>query len=106
MQKYEAPMMVLGSLFAIVMAVLGWRSALLTHWDPAVVVICAIASCGVLLVGIGWHRSAMMWVASGALCCAVLFPTPWGLVPMVIGFVIFMMILGLRLFEMIDEKEK
>lgn len=106
MQKYEAPMMLLGSLFAIVMAVLGWRSALLTHWDPAVVVICMVASCGVLLMGIGWRKGAMMWVAAAVLCCAVLCPTPWGLIPMIIGFVIFMMILGLRLFEMLDEKEK
>lgn len=106
MQKYEVPMILLGSIFVIVMAVLGWRSAWLTHWDPAVVLICTVASCCVLLMGIGWYKGAMMWVATSVLCCAVLFPTPWGLIPMAIGFVIFMMILGLRLFEMLDEKEK
>ena len=106
MQKFESPMMFLGSAFVVIMAVLGWRSAALTGWDPAVVTICVAASLGVVAAGVGWCKGAMMWVASGVLCCAVLFPTPWGLTPMISGFVLFMLILGLRLFEMIEEKEK
>ncbi|MCI5826373.1 MAG: hypothetical protein MR006_06885 [Arcanobacterium sp.] len=102
MQKFERPMMVLCVAYAIMMAVLGWRTAVLLHGQIAPVLICAIASLFLVVSMIGWWKHKLMWVAGGQIGCSILFPTPYGMTVMIAGFVVFMLAVGLRLFEMID----
>lgn len=66
-------------------------------------VVCLVGSIFVILSVAGLVRQKMMLVSAGVLGSAILLPTQWGLVPMVVGFGLFMLIIGLKLFEIIDK---
>ena len=92
--------------YAVMMAVLGWYVAWRYSFDPAVTVMCALASLGLVVAIIGWVRRQLMLAGGGMVACAVLFPTGYGMLMIIIGGVIFMLMVGLRLFEMIEGEDK
>ncbi|MDD7686825.1 MAG: hypothetical protein PT944_02755 [Actinomycetaceae bacterium] len=102
MRKFEQPMMILCVAYAIMMAVLGWRTAVLLGGNITAVMICTIASIFLIVALASWWKRKLMWVAAGEIGCAILFPTAYGMTPMIVGFVIFIVTVGLRIFEMID----
>ena len=102
MEGFERPMMAIGAIFATVMAVLGWRLAIISKFDAPLVVICALASAALICVYVGYLRRKMLLCAGGVVGCAVLFPTQFGMPLMIIGGVIFMLMVALRMFILIE----
>lgn len=95
-------MMLVGTGFALIMAILGWYVTWRLGFDPAAVTMCVIASAFLVTALIGWIRGHLLVVAGGEIGCAILFPTGFGLVMMIVGFVLFILMIGLRLAEMIE----
>lgn len=129
MKSFERPMMTLGAIFSIIMAILGWWVALHARAsgysgdggdgvqalggsvtssfapDPAAVVIACVGTLALICALLGWARRAMMLTAGGVLGCGLLFPTGFGFVPMIIGGVIALLMMALKVFEMIEGED-
>ncbi len=96
MSKFLKPLIGLNIVVATVVLVLGVRTLFHLTWQPTTI--------GILLMGgsvygiaiFGWLRTAPYLVAFGALGTAILFPTPYGIYPMIIGFIATMLLLSLN----------
>ncbi|WP_216430246.1 hypothetical protein [Arcanobacterium phocae] len=97
MRAFERPMMIVSLVFIGVMAVLGWYTIIAAHGNTTGLLIGALAS---IMVGVGawgWRRESTNLCATAALGAGLLFPTPFGLIPMIFGFILFTLIVSLDL---------
>ncbi len=84
--------------FCVVMLVIGWASVAMAGFAAGLI---ATAVLGTLAVGAGvwgWRQDSAYWVGAGALGAGLLLPTVAGIVPMIVGFIIFILLITLRLF--------
>ncbi|QCX46910.1 hypothetical protein EBF03_05470 [Arcanobacterium haemolyticum] len=98
MRVFERPVMLVALLFTCVMAVVGWYSIVVGAGSTTGFIIGSIASLMVFLGVWGWRRESLNVCATAALGAGILFPTPFGLIPMICGFIIFTLIVSLDLF--------
>lgn len=98
-EKIERPLMGVALVFAVVMTVVGWYTAIRVGGEPAVVIPAILGMLAVVGGIWGWLREAPYWVAGGALGTGVLFPTVAGTIPMIIGFVLFILLVTLKIFN-------
>ena len=106
MEKFGRSLEWLALIMAWVMTVLGWNTARLVGFEPGVVMICALATLALVIAMVGFARDHWMVLASGMLGCAILFPTPYGAVPMVIGAVLFFAIVSLHVYRSVFENPR
>ncbi|VEI14007.1 hypothetical protein [Trueperella bialowiezensis] len=98
MHKYERPLLIVAIIFMIAMAVIGWYTVVRVKFEPAVVTAAVIGSVATGGGIYGMSRDSAYFVAGGALGAGLLFPTTFGYIPMIIGFVLFILIVSLRMF--------
>ncbi|MDP9805710.1 4-amino-4-deoxy-L-arabinose transferase-like glycosyltransferase [Trueperella bonasi] len=98
-QRYERPLMVIALVFSLVMLVIGWYTAWRVNFDSAVVIAAALGSAASAFGLYGWNRGSLYFVAGAALGAGLLFPTVWGYMPMITGFVLFILLISLRMFN-------
>lgn len=98
MNRYERPLMIVGFLFSIVMMVLGWITIARVNWDSFAVILGVLGVGAVLLTLWSVRNGKIMSAATGTLAAGLFFPTVWGAVPMIIGFVLFILMISLQLF--------
>lgn len=91
-------MMTLAVVFAVIMAIIGWYSIVRVGAQGPALAIGVFGSAATALALWGWVRDSLYLVAAGALGAGLLFPTTYGLVPIVAGFILFFLLISLRLF--------
>lgn len=84
--------------FAVIMAVVGWWTIARANFDSVAVISGVAASAATILAIWAWRRGSAYLVAGGTLGAGLLFPTTAGIVPMIIAFVLFMLVVTLKLF--------
>lgn len=99
--KFERPLMTVALGFMGVMALVGWYTVFRVGFDPAVLISAIIGSAAVGFGLFGWIRGSAYYVAGGALGAGLLFPTVLGYAPMVLGFILFVLLISLRMFNQI-----
>lgn len=95
-------MMWINAGFAFVVAVVSVFTIFSLGVQPASVLFLII---GLLCVGVtayGLLKSRLMTVAAGSLAVTLLMPTRAGMIPMIIGFAFFILLLSLQLFIMLS----
>ncbi|QRV01585.1 hypothetical protein JTE88_05635 [Arcanobacterium phocisimile] len=97
MRKYEHPLMIASLSFVGVMAILGWWTILSGGGNTTGIIIGLIASLMIPLGFMGWHKDSLNLCATAALGAGLLFPTTFGLIPMILGFILFTLIVALDL---------
>lgn len=98
-QRFERPLMNVALVFMVVMLIAGWYTVFRVNFDSAVVIAAGIGTAAVAFGVYGWTRDALYFVAGGALGAGLLFPTVLGIAPMIIGFVLFILLVSLRMFN-------
>lgn len=88
MRKYEYPLSIFSLIFVGVMAVIGWWTILAGGGNTTGVIIGLIASLMIPLGYLGWRRESLNLCATAGLGAGILFPTPFGLIPMIFGFIL------------------
>lgn len=91
--------MITALVFMAVMLIAGWYTAFRVDFDSVVVIASVIGSAAVGFGVYGWIRDSIYFVAGGALGAGLLFPTTLGLAPMIIGFVLFILLISLRMYN-------
>ncbi|MDP9801596.1 putative membrane protein [Arcanobacterium wilhelmae] len=102
MKKYEKPMMALALAFSTVMVLIGWYTLVKSDWNWMVSILVLVSTA--LAAGAAWAFSSrfLHGVAGCMLGVAFLTPTEFGLVPMIVGFVLFALLVSLRLFNELE----
>lgn len=98
MNRYSRPMMFAGLLFTIIMMVLGWITIARVGWDMFAIILGVLGLGAVALTAWSVHQDKLMSAATGTLAAGLFFPTAWGAIPMIIGFVLFILMISLQLF--------
>lgn len=103
MTKYEKPMMAFAAAFATAMAAIGWYTLIKSGWNWMVLILVLVATA--LVAGSWWAFSSRLLnaVAGCMLGVAFLTPTEFGYIPMIVGFVVFALLVSLRLFNELDQ---
>lgn len=91
-----------GLIFAVAMAIIGWISIAQTGWEPVAIIAGVFGTVFLGLAIYGWQRRSLYLLAGGVLGTGIAFPTTFGIVPMIIGFVIFALLISLRMFNDLD----
>lgn len=99
MQRYERPLMAIALVFCLMMFIVGWYTAWRVNFDSAVVIAAVLGTAASAFGYYGWSRGSLYFVAGAALGTGLLFPTVWGYVPMIAGFVLFILLISLRMFN-------
>ncbi|MFP7696604.1 hypothetical protein [Trueperella sp. LYQ143] len=99
MQHYENLMGKLGSVFMVAMAVIGWVTLVRVGFPLAILILVLCGSAMVLCGLWGMYRQSPFMVAAGTLGAGILFPTVWGIVPMIVGFILFILMVSLTLLR-------
>lgn len=103
--KYLKLLMGLCLAFSVIMFVLGMVTLIKVGVEPASV---GIAIFGVLAVALTWfgaRTERYLLGAAGALATGLIIPTTWGIAPMIIGFILFILVVSLQLFITTFEEE-
>lgn len=103
MDKLEAPLTKIAAAFAVVMAGLGIYAAFKMDGDPKVIFAVVLGLIMTVIALVGVKKDSPYMVAGGALGAGMLFPTTLGIWPMIAGFVIFTLVVTLRLFNSLSE---
>lgn len=90
--------MTVALVFSILMFVLGWYTIFHVGLEGPAIGIGLFGTAAVACAIWGFRRDSLYFVAGGALGAGLLFPTALGIVPMIIGFIIFALLISLRLF--------
>lgn len=98
MEKILRFFLITSALFAFLMAILGIRNLFVAGAQPAVFGIGIIGIAALAAALIGWRKENTFWAAGGALGAGIIFPTQWGIIPMVAGFLIFISLISLQLY--------
>lgn len=88
MRAFERPMMIVALVFIGVMAILGWYTIIVAGGNTTGLLIGLVASIMIAIGVWGWHRESLNLCATAALGAGLLFPTPFGLIPMICGFIL------------------
>ncbi len=97
-EKIERPLMGVALVFCAIMLVIGWVSVGMAGWTSGFIVTAVLGTVAVGAGLWGWREDSAYWVGTGALGAGLLFPTVAGIVPMILGFIIFILLISLRLF--------
>ncbi len=90
--------MIASLVFMVAMLLVGWYTVFRVNFDSAVVIASVIGTAAVALGFYGWSRYSLYFVAGGSLGAGLLFPSIFGIAPMFIGFVLFILLVSLRMF--------
>ncbi|MFC5370334.1 hypothetical protein [Arcanobacterium bovis] len=98
MKKYLVPLLGVCVAFSAIMLVLGVITVVRAGLEPASVgvSIMGLAAFGVTLFGARTGRP--MLCAAGALAMGLVVPTSFGIIPMIAGFIIFVLVISLQLY--------
>ena len=97
MDKYVRPLGGIALVFMAAMATMGWYIAI-SHGAIAPLLAPLVLGTVAVAIGVwGFSQSSPLAIGVGALAAGILFPTPLGIVPMVVGFVIFILLSSLKL---------
>lgn len=99
-------MMWINAGFSLIVALVSTITIFSVGIQPATVLFSII---GLLCIGVtvyGLIKSQIMTVATGALAVTLLMPTQAGMIPMIIGFIFFILLLSLQLYLMLFEETK
>ncbi|XCB29885.1 hypothetical protein RQN30_12175 [Arcanobacterium hippocoleae] len=98
MKRYLKPMMWLNTCFSLIVAVFSFFALFKLGNQPALVVFSSIAVIAFIVLIYGMMKERPAIVAAGALAISLLMPTEFGIFPMIIGFIFFVILLSLQLY--------
>lgn len=98
MEKFYTALFAVIGVFALFMLGAGWYTAWRGQFAPPLVISCVLGTIGVALAAYGIYQQRTYLVAGTALTVGLIFPTIFGIVPMIIGFVLFVLLVSLDFF--------
>ncbi|MFY9263540.1 MAG: hypothetical protein GX483_08340 [Actinomycetaceae bacterium] len=105
MERFEQPLMKINLAFALIMAALGWYGLYVMKFDGSVLTAVVIGTIAVVVAVVGWYRDSVYMLGGGTLGTALLMPTTLGMIPMILGFILFMLLISLRFFISFFDEE-
>ncbi|MBM7825198.1 hypothetical protein JOD55_001025 [Arcanobacterium pluranimalium] len=105
MKKYLGALLGVCVGFSVIMLVLGAITVVRAGFEPASLGVAVFGLAAFALTIFGARTERPMLCAAAALGTGLVVPTSLGIVPMIVGFVIFMLVISLQLYiTMFTEK--
>ncbi|MDO5026057.1 MAG: hypothetical protein Q4E03_06035 [Trueperella sp.] len=98
MEKFYPMLFALVGGFTLFMLGVGWYTAWRAGFAPAIVVACVLGTMGAAFAAYGIYHRRTYLVAGSALAVGLIFPTIFGIAPMIAGFVLFVLLVSLEFF--------